>query len=95
MAVLLRVSELWPMGLLFSYFFSGMEALRPRDNLHEMLKPIFWENKKSILESTAADYSSFSFYAPNFKEVGGAYCFWGVRSSVRTSICLFVTLFDA
>ena len=27
----------------------------------------------------------FSFYAPNFKEVGGAYCFWVVRPSVRSS----------
>ena len=25
-------------------------------------------------------------YAPNFKEVGGAYCFWVVRPSVRPSI---------
>ena len=24
-------------------------------------------------------------YAPNFKEVGGAYCFWVVRPSVRPS----------
>ena len=22
------------------------------------------------------------FYAPNFEEVGGAYCFWGARPSV-------------
>ena len=29
-----------------------------------------------------------NFYAPNFEEVGGAYCFWGVRPSV-------LTLFDA
>ena len=26
------------------------------------------------------------FYAPNFEEVGGAYCFWGVRPSVRPSV---------
>ena len=25
-------------------------------------------------------------YAPNFKEVGGAYCFWVVRPSVRPSV---------
>ena len=26
-------------------------------------------------------------YAPNFKEVGGAYCFWVVRPSVPPSVC--------
>ena len=26
------------------------------------------------------------FYAPNFEEVEGAYCFWGVRLSVRPSV---------
>ena len=26
------------------------------------------------------------FYAPNFKEVGGAYCYWVVRPSVRPSV---------
>ena len=28
-------------------------------------------------------------YAPNFEEVGGAYCFWDVCVSVRPSIMLF------
>ena len=27
------------------------------------------------------------YYAPNFKEVGGAYCFWVVHPSIRLSIC--------
>ena len=34
---------------------------------------------------------SLGYYAPNFEEVGGAYCFWDVCGCVRPS----VTLFDA
>ena len=30
-------------------------------------------------------FSLYTFYAPNFKEVGGAYCFWVVRPSFRPS----------
>ena len=35
--------------------------------------------------------SILHFYAPNFEEVGGAYCFWDVCACVLPS----VTLFDA
>ena len=28
----------------------------------------------------------FSYYAPSFKEVGGAYCFWVVCPSARPSV---------
>ena len=36
------------------------------------------------------------FYAPNFEEIDGAYCFGlFVRPSVRASFCLYVTLSDA
>ena len=35
------------------------------------------------------------YYAPNFKEVGGAYCFLVVCPFVHPSIRPFVTLFDA
>ena len=38
-------------------------------------------------------------YAPNFEEVGGAYCFWDVcacvHASIRPSVRPSVTLFDA
>ena len=28
----------------------------------------------------------FSYYAPNFEEVGGAYCFWDVCACVRVCV---------
>ena len=34
-------------------------------------------------------------YAPNFEEVGGAYCFWDICACVRASVRPSVTLFDA
>ena len=48
------------------------------------------------LINAGARMMTASFYAPNFKEVGGAYCFWVVRPSVlpsfRPSVRPFVTL---
>ena len=44
-------------------------------------------------------FQRITFYAPNFEEVGGAYCFWGVCACVRPCVhaCVrpSVTLFDA
>ena len=36
-------------------------------------------------ETTSFGSQFRTIYAPNFKEVGGAYCFWVVRPSVRPS----------
>ena len=43
-------------------------------------KRLFEINEVEKRESTAV---FFFLYAPNFEEVRGAYCFWGVRPSVR------------
>ena len=36
-------------------------------------------------------YYHDNIYAPNFEEVGGAYCFWDVCACVRPSVTLFIT----
>ena len=33
------------------------------------------------------------YYAPNFENVGGAYCFWLVRPCVRPCVCPSVMFF--
>ena len=58
------------------------------DNLHEMISLIFPGSKKiRMLSDTILLRALMVNYAPNFKEVGGAYCFWGFHP--------LVTLFDA
>ena len=39
------------------------------------------KEKQTLVQCWRAHY-----YAPNFKEVGGAYCFWVVRPSVLPSV---------
>ena len=31
-------------------------------------------------------WNRYTFYAPSFEEIVGAYCFWGVRPSVRSFV---------
>ena len=75
-----------------SWSISMKECCRPRRGLN--LRPPGLQLDGASNWATEAGWP-FSFYAPNFKEVGGAYCFWVVRLSVRPSFRPFVTLFDA
>ena len=58
-------------------------------------KPLGGINQTCYMTSPCSKGVPENYYAPNFKEIGGAYCFWVVRPSVRPSFRPFVTLFDA
>ena len=45
-----------------------------------------YKSKKIYVKSLYSHIIKTFYYAPNFKEVGGAYCFWVVRPSVRPSV---------
>ena len=78
----------------YQIMFSGKNKKKISSICRLMNEPREWLRlKRHGLEENPghSDVESRNFYAPNFKEVGGAYCFWVVRPSVRP----FVTLFDA
>ena len=55
------------------------------DLIDKCIKEYFNQIKQVSLIIIFIAPDKVHFYAPNFKEVGGAYCFWVVRPSVRPS----------